>query len=443
MGHHKLDKGKELISAIVEIGKVLGYVAKKEFPIDKKRTNSPAVDIAWLSDEDHDFPLMIFEVESKVIGAIANNPVKVFGLPNESFEKPLFFFHIFLEPLDSSTKVDNLKNLFGLYNYRAYDLTKENEYTRLLCDIFSQHRRLYKKIDLESIIKVLKKPIWGSLDLEKILVHIETNRFSTNFLKTYGSFYFEGPDFKAHYLRFLRSYMQTDPKKSIFQEYGTYWGYQWVDPIHYAILINSDTANQKDYLDKFIDWQEKSTYMSMIGPHLRLSIDYDEFIICLAPPFLAFLSALVKGYKDAILYISEQLKIILEELANSAPRISFFSALWLLYVAAACQSEKYFNLSKNIINDSGGISERFLYSPPNSIPLDSHEDVEEFKDWSEGLQKNPIIVPELNTFRNQLDKIVVENRTKHENVFDFALDVLIDPGVHSNWSQRIIYHLKS
>jgi len=153
MGYHKLEKGKELISAIIEVGKVLGYVAKNEFPIDKKRTNSPAVDIAWLSDEDHDFPLMIFEVESKVIGAIANNPVKVFGLPNESFEKPLFFFHLFLEPLDSSTKVDNLKNLFGLYNYRTYDLTNGNEYTRLLCDIFSQHRRLYKKIDLESILK--------------------------------------------------------------------------------------------------------------------------------------------------------------------------------------------------------------------------------------------------------------------------------------------------
>ena len=181
----------------------------------------------------------------------------------------------------------------------------------------------------------------------------------------------------------------------------------------------------------------------MIGPHFRLSRDYDAFIICLSPPFLAFLSTLVKGYQDAILYISEQLKIILGELANLAPRISFFSALWLLYIAAACQSEKHFNLSKDIINDNGGISERFLYSPPNSIPLDSHEDIEEFKDWSEGLQKNPILIPELNTFRHQLDKNVSENRMINEDVFDFALDVLIDPGVHSNWSQRIIYHLTS
>ena len=443
MGHHILDKGKELISGIIEIGKVLGYVAKQEFPIDKKRTNPPAVDVAWLSDEDHDYPLMIFEVESKIIGAIANNPVKVFGLPNESFEKPLFFFHLFLETPDTSTKVDNLKNLFGLYNYRTYDLTKEGEYTRFLSDIISQHRRLYKKIDLEAIIKSLKGSVWKSLDLDKILIHIENGSFSSNFLKTYGSFYLKEPGFKNHYLRFLKSYMESNSNKTSFQNYGTHWGYQWVDPIHFAILINSDPTKQKEYLDRFINWQEKSTYMSMIGPHFRLSRDYDEFIICLAPPFLAFLSTLVKGYQDGILYISEQLKIILEELSNSVPRTSFFSALWLLYIAATCQSEKYFNFSRDIINNNGGISERFLYSPPNSIPLDSHEDITEFKEWSEGLQENPIKVPELNAFKNHLDVINAENRTKHEDVFDFALDVLLDPGVHSNWAQRIIYHLTS
>ena len=271
MGHHTLDKGKKLISAIVEIGKVLGYVAKKEFPIDKKRANPPAVDVAWLSDEDHDFPLMIFEVESKIVGAIANNPVKVFGLPNESFEKPLFFFHLFLNTPDISTKVDNLRNLFGLYNYRTYDLSKENEHTRIVTDIISQHRRLYKKIDLEAIIKILKEPTWEFVDLENILIHIERNRFSSNFLKTYGSFYLKEPVFKKHYLRFLRSYIETNPNKAIFQDYGTYWGYQWADPIHYAILINADPEKQKEYLEKFINWQEKSTFMSMIGPHFRLS----------------------------------------------------------------------------------------------------------------------------------------------------------------------------
>ena len=79
-------------------------------PIDKKRTNSPAVYIAWLSDEDHDFPLMIFEVESKVIGAIANNPVKVFGLPNESFGKADFFFHLFRAPLIAALKSTILRS---------------------------------------------------------------------------------------------------------------------------------------------------------------------------------------------------------------------------------------------------------------------------------------------------------------------------------------------
>ena len=443
MGHHILDKGKNIISAVVEIGQVLGYVAKKEFPIDKKRTNPPAVDVAWLSDENHDFPLMIFEVESKIVGAIANNPVKVFGLPNESFEKPLFFFHIFLTTPDTSTKADNLKNLFGLYNYRTYDLSKESDHTRLVTDIISQHRRLYKKIDVGAIIKVLKEPIWELVDLESLLIHIEEQRFSSNYLKTYGSLYFDDPVFKKHYLRFLRSYIETNPNKAIFQDYGTHWGYQWADPIHYAILINTDPARQKEYLEKFINWQEKSTFMSMIGPHLGLSRDYDEFIICLAPPFLAFLSVLLKNFQEGILYIADQLKIILEELSNYAPRRSFFSALWLLHIAAACLSERHFNFARAIINDNGGISEHFLYAPPNSIPLDSHDDITEFKAWSEGLQKNPIEIPKLKAFKDKVNRVIAENCLDNEDAFDFALAVLLDPGVHSNWAQRIMYFLSS
>jgi hypothetical protein len=443
MGHHTLDKGKELIAAIVEIGKILGYVAKKEFPIDKKRTNPPAVDVAWLSDEDHDFPLMIFEVESKIGGAIANNPVKIFGSPNESFEKPLFFFHIFLTTPDTSTKVDNLKSLFGLYNYRTYDLSKESDHTRLVTDIISQHRRLYKKIDVGAIIKILKEPIWELIDLEILLIHIEEQRFSSNYLKTYSLSYFDDPVFKKHYLRYLKSYIETNPDKIILQDYGTYWGYQWADPIHYAILINTDPAKQKEYIEKFINWQEKSTYMSMIGPHLGLSRDYDEFIICLAPPFLSFLSVLLKHFQEGILYIADQLKIILEKLSSYAPRISFFSALWLLHIAAACLSERHFNFARAIINDNGGISEQFLYAPPNSIPLDSNDGIAEFKAWSEDLQKNPIEVPELKAFKDRINRMISENNLYNEDVFGFALDVLLDPGVNSNWAKKIMYLLAS
>ena len=59
MGRHILKEGKEMISGILHLGKPLVYVVKKEFPLEKKPGNPPAVDAAWLSDEDHDFPLMI------------------------------------------------------------------------------------------------------------------------------------------------------------------------------------------------------------------------------------------------------------------------------------------------------------------------------------------------------------------------------------------------
>lgn len=441
MGNHKLEKGKTLISDLVELGKILGYFSKPEFPIDKSRKNSPAVDVAWVSDENHEFPLMIFEVESKIIGSIANNPTKVFGLPNESFEKPLFFFHIFLKTPENSSKVDNLKNLFGLYNYRTYDFSKDDEHTRFLCDILSQHRRLYRKIDLEGVLFSLKNSSWEFLDLSKVLIHIEKLYFDAKYLKTYATFCLNDINFKKHYLRFLKSYLEVYPKKYNFQDYETYWGYEWVDPIHYAILVNSDKYHQNDYLDKLISWQDNSTYLSMIGPHFGISREYDEFIICLASPFLAFLSTLMRNCKDGMFYICKQLNAILEGLSAFDKEISFFTAIWLLHVAAACKSVKYFNFAKNFVNDRGGISERFLYLPPNSIPFISDEDVLEYKRWNEELQRDKIEVPKLTKFNDQKVIKIKQYTIENENVLDFALNVLLDPGIHSDWSHRIVFHL--
>ena len=146
MGRHILKEGKNMIASIVSLGNSLGYVVKEEFPLEKRPGNPPAVDVAWLSDEDHEFPLMIFEIESKVTSSIINNPGKVFGQPNEHLEKPLFFFHIFIEGTKDSSKLKILHSLFGLYNYRTYDVSREGEITRLAIDIISQHRRLYRKL---------------------------------------------------------------------------------------------------------------------------------------------------------------------------------------------------------------------------------------------------------------------------------------------------------
>ncbi len=437
MGRHILKEGKEMISGILNLGKSLGYVIKEEFPLEKKPGNPPAVDVAWLSEKDHDFPLMIFEIESKVTSSIANNPVKVFGQPNENFEKPLFFFHIFLEGTKESSKIDNLQRLFGLYNYRTYDVSKDGEVTRLIIDIISQHRRLYRKLNLEDLIKTFDHEIWRSADIEKILISLESHRFTANYLKTYASFSFHNPDFIKHYLRFLELHVHSHPKKTIPQEYGTYWGDMWSDPIHYGILVYSFPDKSDEYLQQLRNWQEKSTYLTMIGPHFGLSRDYDEFILGLSPPFWAFLAALLKKCPEGVQYIADQCQLILEELKDPAPRISFFTALWLLHIASSVSSYNHFEFARSLINRNGGISEYFLYNPPNSIPLEGDIDTESNRKWNEELQERPVNVTDMEEFRAKLNDVLSKSDSKEENVLYLAFEVLLDPGIHANWAQRI------
>ncbi len=102
---------------------------------------------------------MIFEVETRTTNAFANNAVKVFGQPNQDFEKPLFFFHIFLKGGRGTSRLKTLIYTFGSHNYRHYLLAR-GESTALLKDIFSQQRRLTRSLDLLALVSVLKRPEW-------------------------------------------------------------------------------------------------------------------------------------------------------------------------------------------------------------------------------------------------------------------------------------------
>jgi hypothetical protein len=436
MGRHILEEGKKMIAGIVSLGESLGYVVKEEFPLEKKPGNAPAVDVAWLSDEGHDFPLMIFEIESKVSSSVMNNPGKVFGHPNEHLEKPLFFFHIFLEGTKNSSKLDILHGLFGAFNYRTYELSKEDEITRLVIDVMSQHRRLYRKVNLENVIKTLDSEVWMPADIEKVLISLEERRFTANYLKTYASFSFHNPAFIRHYLRFLELQVNSHPKKSIPQEYGTYWGDMWSWPIHYGILVSAFPDKSSYYLEQLQNWQEKGSYISMIGPHFGLSRDYDEFILGLCPPFFAFLAALMNKCPDGVRYIADQCQLILSKLNKLPPKISFFTAVWLLHIASSVSSIDHFEAARSEIEGKGGISEVFLYNPPDSIPL-QEIDTESDKRWVEKLQENPVHVPAMDEFRTTLKKLLAKSNNREEDSLSLAFQVLLDPGVHASWAQRI------
>src|SRR5579872_6357089 len=127
MPEHKLQPGRTLIDGIVALGRGLGYYVRPESPVRKTGQNPPAVDVAWMSDEVQEFPLMIFEVETSAGNTIANNPLKVFGQPTDQFEKPLFFFHAIIESGTETSRIDTLRFAYGSNNYRLYRLDHDEK----------------------------------------------------------------------------------------------------------------------------------------------------------------------------------------------------------------------------------------------------------------------------------------------------------------------------
>lgn len=88
-------------------------------------------------------------------------------------------------------------------------------------------------------------------------------------------------------------------------------------------------------------------------------------------------------------------------------------------------------------NGKGGISEDFLYDPPNSIPLEGDNDTESDKKWNNELQEKPVNVPSMEEFEDKLNDALMKSNSKEENVLSLAFEVLLDPAIHASWTQRI------
>jgi len=106
--------------------------------------------------------------------------------------------------------------------------------------------------------------------------------------------------------------------------------------------------------------------------------------------------------------------------------------LHLLYLLTS-----HFEFARSLINRNGGISEYFLYNPPNSIPLEGDIDTESNRKWNEELQERPVNVTDMEEFRAKLNDVLSKSDSKEENVLYLAFEVLLDPGIHANWAQRI------
>jgi hypothetical protein len=427
MGKHKLAAGAEVISSLVLLGKTLGYVTKEEFPTEQTNRSGPVVDVAWLSDERQRFPIMIFEIESKASNSAAYNPVKVFGPPNEQFEKPLFFFHIFVTGGARTSRLKNLRSSFGTHNYRNYRL-QAGEIQALLKDILSQHRRLTVSLDVVSLVERLESIPRFRPYISEVLVHAELLSFHVDYLVSYAVLAKARFQYLDQFIRHLHSLYNATEIEPPPHDYSTFIGGFYAAPVHLGILHCLESSHRKKWFAELQKWQESSSELTQIGPHFNLSYDYDQFILGLAGPFWALIACLMRSNDEATRYILRQCWLILDAVQPSP--FSAFLALWGLHIAAATYSIDDFEQARTHINDLGGLARSYLYAPPSAIHLEGEDE------WFEAFQISPQPVPDLETFIKQHPYRL----TEHDQMANlrFALSVLLDDSAFYEWSSSIV-----
>ena len=394
MPSHSLAAGTEVIDGIVRLGQALGYKAVGEHPVEEGRRNPAAVDVAWLSEEGQRFPLMIFEVESRASNAAANNPVKVFGQSLESFEKPLFYFHVFLNVGPDTARADNLVRLFGTHNYRVYRLDREGP-PPLLRDVLAHHRRLSRSLRLPELIAELDRCPWNGTSPAPVLRLAESLSFDAPFLAAYARRAVSDTRYRTEHLRLLVQADSLYGPEGQVAHYGTFLGSQWSAPVHLGLLSVADPHLHR--LEELREWQERSGYMSRIGPHLGLSRDYDEFVLGLAPVLWALTAALMYKVPGAATYILSQLATVLDRLGRAHIEVSFFSALWMLHIAGAVADGAHYEQARAFLNARGGVSADILYNPPGMISV-----LEADEDWKAAISIDRSPVPDMRRFYREL-----------------------------------------
>lgn len=366
MPEHKLKKGIDFINGIKDLGKLLGYHVELETPVTPEKDNSPAVDIAWYKEENQKFPLFIFEIESSASNGMTYNPLKVFSKKNEQFEKPLFFFQIVLKGGQDSSRVEDLKNQFGNYNYRIYR-TSELEDKKLILDVLEQHRRLTQELDIINLANYLNCAEWIEVDINEVSNHIVSLEFEKDSGDLLSSFvYLSSIDrvFIPRTLSLLEN-IHIDFFSNLNRiNYKTYLGNSWCFPIHLGMIYCSidDLYKREKIVNQLKHWQGKNSYMTMIGPHFGLSHDYDEFLIWGAGGLFGLLSYLFYDNDEIRVYFAEELFKIIDK---SKSKYKIINILWIMHIVPVSEKgEKFFKKARTEMKDINCFSVESFRNPP-------------------------------------------------------------------------------
>ncbi|MFC6334251.1 hypothetical protein ACFP56_16605 [Paenibacillus septentrionalis] len=442
MGKHTLSKGKTILTILKELGEALDYHVEKEFPV-KKGVNKQAIDIAWfIDDKDITYPIMIFEVESYSANGSSANPMKIYSKPNYEFEKPMFFFHVFVDSGNDSAVINDLEHHYGSNNYRVYEI-KKGDMKKLLLDVISQHRRINQNINIPSLVKFFVSRVeYEECRLKDILFHLESlyrHRWN-ELLPIYAHLSQYYSQMVDEFLRFLDRKMTNNSIDD--DQYEEYIAYNFSYGVHLAILTCVKDSDQ--YLSKLKWWQEESSYVERIGPSFGLSSDYDSFITSYSGAYFGLLAALLKEQPEGIKYILKQCIKILNKIGTHSDDIVFYNALWALHIAATsdgCEDE--YNYIREQINQREGINEHWIIEPPSTL-----EDVNSFKMTTTNIR----YIPSIELFKKKyVQSDISDVKAYKQNIVSLAVKMLANPecwfeqtvcsesGEWSySWSNRII-----
>lgn len=424
MGVHQKEEGQKIISLLEALGNLLGYTVALEDFMFRGDQASPQLDVTWRKDEHARFPIFIFEVESEPTKSATDNVMKVFSRKTPDFQKPLFFFHIFVEQSVGKQRIDYLQANYDSLNYETYLVVNNEDCYRLIFDILDQHFRLDSSLNLYELIRLIENQdaivLTSNRVLEK-LVEIKYDHFEhANFLLTLEALIVNEnyPTIRDFYLPYLARYLSYEDLPSQGYYYITAKGYSLVT--HFAILLLLDT--QSDYQRVFEQLQiieQDFQPWPLWAPFFGLSQDHDTVLVSEFPILLTVLCAAFAP-TDYASYFSHKLKDIL---AKVRPPYNLHGLIWLLIASQVARDEESYAFAQSTINDQEGIPFDLITAPTSFM---SHEPDERLL-----RTENLVKIPDYSNWKTWLEQ--------HEHFEDDNLDILasiIDGLLVMNRSER-------
>ena len=366
MGVHQKEPGVSVIALLKRLGETLGYYPKTEEPMFPGDLGSPDLDVTWRRNAHARFPLFIFEVESVSAKSASDNALKVFARKTPAFEKPLFFFHIFLDDSVGAGRIEYLKGNFDKLNYDTYLLNTKTHGFRLIKDILEQHTRLNSYFDLYSVIDLLQTQNVVNVSVPNVfnlLVESGYDRLAgADFLLTLESLIVNRnySSVRDYYLTYLNRYLADKSRASQKYSYVVTRSYSRV--IHHGLALLLDPApNYDEVFQRLQDIEENFQPWGLWEPFFGLSQDHDLVLLSEFPLILTLLCAAFSPSPHAT-YFSQRLARILKEIRNFS-HFNIHGLVWLLIASRIAGDRQSYEFARSTININGGIPFGLITTP--------------------------------------------------------------------------------